>query len=288
MSSALVKEYGGNTSAPAYPVRKERRDDQICNIGDLMRNLGSGNLCSAVALVIPFLWSSGAGATGATYARAVEKTSIDAIAPCRGGKIVEQLFWGGGVRGEWHRYVLACLTGARAASWILISGTTVGIKIGGRCSDEEQASGQCVPRSSAEELPEFNANPAFGEETKQPFVMEYNLIKYGLGRNCRVIRQRYTRSSETLTRQPDTQPFESWLCNDLDLFDGTHSADGAILDGPKQFRSIRLKTVLSKPLGTWKRGQPLEHDIVDTFILRDGEYTYSVDVPDDEPAATEK
>ena len=77
--------------------------------------------------------------------------------------------------------------------------------------------------------------------------MQYALLKYGLGRNCQATTQAF--SAETLAPSATRSRSDAWVCGQLDFFDGTRDANGAI-DDPAKFRAIAVSTVSSQRLTT--------------------------------------
>jgi hypothetical protein len=84
------------------------------------------------------------------------------------------------------------------------------------CQDD---SGQpCMAQSKR--LPDFNATPAFDKQTSVPFEMKYQLVKYGLGTQCRVDSQTFTIANTVENDRLPEEHVATWLCDKLDLFDG--------------------------------------------------------------------
>jgi hypothetical protein len=75
--------------------------------------------------------------------------------------------------------------------------------------------------------------------------IDYQLLKYGLGRDCQILKQPFT--SATLGPGVSTATQTIWLCGQLDFFDGTSNGEGLVPD-PNDFRAISVSTSSSRPL----------------------------------------
>jgi hypothetical protein len=98
---------------------------------------------------------------------------------------------------------------------------------------------------TAKLIPPFSAPSILGGQTRQTFVIDYQLLKYGLGRDCQTVKQPFT--SATLGPGVSTTTQTVWLCGQLDFFDGTSNGGGLVPD-PEDFRAISVSTSSSRPL----------------------------------------
>jgi hypothetical protein len=106
----------------------------------------------------------------------------------------------------------------------------------------------------------------------------FNLIKYGFGTDCRSVTQNYKVSS--LGDYGDAQT--AWICETLDLQDGTY-AEYEPIDDPKKFRLCHLTTTGKYTLATSFSTNPFprkegEDDYAPTqnFIVDRDTYTFDV------------
>jgi hypothetical protein len=141
--------------------------------------------------------------------------------------VVDQKGWSYGLQ-------LVCATSPTSAAWVLIANS--------KCFD---AAGADCSSAKARALPAFNARADFASDSHPPYAMQYALLKYGLGRNCQATTQMF--SAATLAPSPTKSRSEAWICGQLDFFDGTRDANGAI-DDPGKFRAIAVSTASSQRL----------------------------------------
>jgi hypothetical protein len=149
------------------------------------------------------------------------------VMACDGGKLVETLDYASDRDGySSDKYVLACLRTATEAGWVLIGETTCGGKAA--CAK--------VPGVNPK-APYFIAN---GNDTKPPFRYAFQLVRYGIGRDCRILVQPYMANGQA-------EIAEAWSCGGVDVHDGTvrpmPNVPGATEGlAPKDYRLFRFQT----------------------------------------------
>lgn len=207
-------------------------------------------------------------AAGEIYMRLVQETNK---AQCGTGKLVEYLHTGGNVHGFFSSYVLACLRTETTAEWVLISGTS--------CDDPSDRDRHECNGQRAARTPSFIKDPDFwqAKPTGGRVKLGYNLIKYGFGTDCRAVSQKYKISY--LGDYGDKQT--AWVCDTLDLEDGTY-ADYQPIPDPKKFRLYNLTTTGKATLATSfstppfpKKGED-EYAPALNFIVDRNTYTFDV------------
>lgn len=224
-------------------------------------------LKSIVAVIVCLLlYSETASATGEIYVRTPSKTNI---AECEQGKLTEMLYMGGGVRGAWEDLVIACLNSdLQSASWVLISGTNCFSSYSNPLNHCRSAIRQKIPGMVI-------TNDFWKAEGKSaPFNMAYQLIKWGLGKDCTRIKQVVAANKPGLISTSHL----AWLCKELALVDGTEY-DKTIEEmnlnviEPQRFLLTRVETSSDAPL---KGGDnDFDPELPTYFIVDSDLYIYS-------------
>jgi hypothetical protein len=155
------------------------------------------------------------------------------VPPCQ-GRLFETYSESADENGWTYSLRLTCASSPSTAEWSLISNS--------KCYD---AAGKACSSPTAKLIPPFSTPSISTLETRQTFTISYQLLKYGLGRNCQIAKQPFT--SATLGPNVSTSTQAVWICAQLDFFDGTSNAGGLIAD-PKDYRAISVSTSSSQPL----------------------------------------
>ena len=95
------------------------------------------------------------------------------------------------------------------------------------------------------------------------------MIKYAIGRRCQVVSQRYTTTNKSLPAGQDNR----WICEQLDIFDGTNDANGRI-DDSKPLLTITAETSSNQPLISSRQSE-LKLEFPQDFLIPGRLYTYS-------------
>jgi hypothetical protein len=203
------------------------------------------------------LWAYGAHAMGEITQRQVDSTTLHKVAPCSGGKIVEQLFEGGRADFGWSGYVLACLIADDKARWVFVSGLTMTMVDSCERAEEYviQHRRHCFSAEGAQDVPGFEVTPQSEKDNGPPFKLAFEILRYGLGRECTLLHQPVTKV-EAADRTTTTYTLDQWQCDQLELFDGVTNGP------PKEWQTMHLETVSTQPLS-----REFAKGLVDRFMI---------------------
>jgi hypothetical protein len=212
-----------------------------------------GNRKAALALVAIAGFLAGgdlALASDDIFVRVADAAKVGAnnVVPGCPGRLFETFAASTEASGWTYGLRLVCATSPTTAAWVLIANS--------KCFD---ASAALCSSPKAVAIPPFNSRPNFRDDAHAPYLMQYQLLKYGLGRNCEIVKQGFT--SATLAPTVANLRQEAWQCGQLDFFDGARDANGAI-DDPRNFRAIPVATSASEPLAARKP----EVEFPETFL----------------------
>jgi hypothetical protein len=209
------------------------------------------------------LMCSPAWATGDTYIRTIDLAQIGAVGVIPGcsGRTYEILKEWGNVHGGGDWLSIVCANSVDTATWVLISGT--------ECYDNSDAedSTKC---SKARSAPDFVVRSNWYEDKSPPYRMQYQLIKYAIGRECQIVSQRYTSTNTTVPNGSESR----WICKKLDIFDGTNNSKGRIVDS-QPLLSIKVETVSARPLVSDSQPDAAKLNFPEEFIIPGRMYIYS-------------
>ena len=179
------------------------------------------------------LFNFEAYAGGDVYSRITDGNSFSSCS----GTAIETYQNSGNIHGFSDNYVLACMTDDTHASWVLQSGL--------ECSDEVASPAWNDPQSrcsnTAVSLLPFNKTPDFWKENKPPYKIKFAFIRYGVGKECQLIRQKRPKGSYLNSA--------IWVCDSLDFTDGSLSSSGQTLEIDK-FRTMEVSTFSKNNLVT--------------------------------------
>lgn len=177
------------------------------------------------------------------------------------GKIFEEFSENGNVHGGGSSLTLICATSGSTAAWVLLSGAG--------CYDQsENVPSYCGAREAAA-VPRFETTDY--ENRQPPFVARYNLVRYGLGRDCAVVTQ-----SVTMYPRPGRPSLsKTWLCKKLDFFNGSAGAVHAwdLKSIPVETGAPYERVMIGSPKGSSVAGFELQYP--QTFIAPEGWYNYT-------------
>jgi len=203
-----------------------------------------------------------AHSAGEIYRRIPTETSIG---ECSQGSLLEQ-FWATEDRhGYTNDLFLGCMKNANQAQWVLLSGTS--------CYGPPDNPRKCKSRQ-ARSVPSFVADRDFRNiEGRQPapYSMRYFLIRYGLGKGCAIVSQKY---SSGLSGQTTLY---AWICENIEFYDGANYETN-----PRKFKTHQLTTVGPNGLKSApsisdqpSRKIDLSYDPATHFIMASDLYSYS-------------
>jgi hypothetical protein len=195
-------------------------------------------------------------AGGEFYGRTADAASIRS---CE-GRLVEQLHEGGNIHGFDSILLLACMQSTTDASWVLLSGTS--------CSDGSDKPTRCDGRI-VRAVPRFIVDENFWQAKDTPntsYPMLYNLLKFGVGENCRINSQQY--EARGIYNHSEVDKY--WHCDKLSVQD-------RIDDFPRgKWKPFRLTTNSRKPIDVMKVDDP--SNIFGThFVLPESAYTLHIE-----------
>jgi hypothetical protein len=220
------------------------------------------NVKILVIVVLGFA-SNSAWAAGDTYARIAENAKIGAagVVPGCPGMLFESLReWGNGHVGG-DLLSLICATSPKTAPWVLISGTD--------CYDDSDA--QDSKCSKTRPVPEFNMRSDWHDDKRPPYHMQYQMVKYALGRGCQALTQHFTSTNKDFPEGHENR----WLCERLDTFDGTQDVDGHPIDDSKPLRTIVAETSSNQPLVSSSTQSEPPTEFPQEFLIPSALYVYS-------------
>jgi hypothetical protein len=207
--------------------------------------------------------SNPAWATGDTYTRVAETAKVGAagVVPGCSGMLFESLHEWDNVHGSGDLLSLICATSPKTAPWVLISGAD--------CYDDSDSNeAKC---SKARPFPPFNMRSDWREDKRPPYRMQYEMVKYALGRGCQAITQRFTSTNKDFAEGHENR----WLCERLDIFDGTQDADGHRIDDPKPLRTVIAETEATRPLVSSSNESEHPTEFPQEFLIPAALYVYS-------------
>ena len=120
---------------------------------------------------------------------------------------VEQLHEGGNIHGFDSILLLACMQSTTDASWVLVSGTS--------CNDGSDKPTRCDGRI-VRAVPRFIVDENFWQAKDTPntsYPMLYNLLKFGVGENCRINSQQY--EARGICNHSEVDKY--WQCDKLSV-----------------------------------------------------------------------
>jgi hypothetical protein len=207
---------------------------------------------AAALLIAPIPTYAG----GEFYGRMADIASIRA---CE-GRLIEQLHQGGNIHGFDSILLLACMQSTTDASWVLLSGTS--------CNDGSEKPTRCDGRI-VRAVPRFIVDEDFWRAKDTPstsYPMLYNLLKFGIGENCRVNKQRY--EARGIYNHSEIDKY--WQCENLSVQDG-------IDDFPRgKWKAFRLTTNSRRPIDVIKVDD--SSTIVGThFVLPEAAYALHIE-----------
>jgi hypothetical protein len=207
----------------------------------------------AMTLIAPITSAKEAFSMGSTRERVADRVNVGqegVVSNCPGGKIFERFYESGNAYGGGENLFLACLMPSKDAPWVLISGM--------RCH-VPKASGACNKQSPTIKPLQTSAS------TRPPFVDQYTLRRYALGRDCHVLAQKLNNTDGSSTEE------RRWICHHIDLFDGTLGS--------------KVKTISVETNSTRALSEELEHPdpewAADEFAI--SRHKYEIDLSDDVP-----
>lgn len=207
---------------------------------------------AAALLLAPITTYAG----GEFYGRTADTASIRS---CE-GTLVEQLHEGGNIHGFDSILLLACMQSTTNASWVLLSGTS--------CNDESDKPTRCNGRI-IRAVPRFIVDENFWQAKDTPsasYSMFYNLMKFGVGENCRVNQQRY--EVHGIYNHSDIDKY--WQCDRLSVQDGVDDFTRG------KWKPFRLTTNSRRPIDVIKVDDP--STILGThFVLPESAYTLHIE-----------
>ncbi len=162
------------------------------------------------------------------------KVGLNNVVPACQGRLFEAYSESTDETGWAYSLRLTCASSPTSAEWSLIANS--------KCHDDM---GKACSSPTAKLIPPFSTASNSSLENRQTFIINYQLLKYGLGRDCQIAKQPFT--SATLGPNVLASIQTTWLCAQLDFFDGTSNAGGLIAD-PKDYRAISVSTSSSQPL----------------------------------------
>jgi hypothetical protein len=116
------------------------------------------------------------------------------------------------------------------------------MRAGLSCFDDSNLNRRC-DNALVRALPKFELSGEFWDQKAAPYTMRYRLIKYAIGRNCRL--QDQPVQYEPKQYRPN-EKVSVWLCESLSVYDGTLNAEGGTEPSPRSFHSKELTTVSSQ------------------------------------------
>jgi hypothetical protein len=207
--------------------------------------------------------SSPAWGTGDTYTRVAEIARVGAagVVPNCTGQLFESLSEYGNVHGGGDFLSLICATSPKTAAWVLISGTD--------CYDDSDS--QDSKCSKTRPVPQFNIRSDWYEDKRPPYGMQYQMVKYALGRGCQAISQHYSSTNKDSSEGQENR----WVCERLDIFDGAQDSSGHHIDDSKPLRIIIAETSSSRPLVSSGSQNSTTTEFPQEFLIPTALYVYS-------------
>ena len=142
---------------------------------ELLSKITNIGLWRAALCILAFQYCvKSALASGEIYVR---QPSSSNIANCSDGFLTERLHEGGDIHGSYSSLVIACVSrDSQFASWVLISGTNC-----------HSMNVEVCRTQAARRIPRIFVDPNFWriEGKTAPFKMQYQLIRWGLGKRLR-------------------------------------------------------------------------------------------------------
>ena len=207
-------------------------------------------LSAIVTLCAPNLAIGG----GEIYFREADYTSL---AKCA-GPVLEKFHVGGDVHGSYASLVMACIAKTGRADWVLISSTN--------CYDIDDT--ETCRKPDALSVPPMAVNDTFwdAEQQRVPFRMEYQLVKWGLGKNCETVRQPVSATFDDVV--------VAWLCETLEVGDGTIDERTYATLTPDRF-ALRFVRSEGRAALAPSRGEDGSEQLPGAFVVDPALYTYN-------------